>query len=224
MTKFSKVTTSYLEKAGWSNDRNFQNTLEYLNALNSEGYRVFGSVENFFKNFGGLVIKHPHGKAKEKEDYFHFNVIKAIENYDSSWILDEYSLQSGKELCIIGEAFRGNLVLCMSQDQNIYAGIDEDLYLVGVSIEEAIENLCQGKDLKKIEPALNDESAKLFFFYQTFNKLSYQKLLSEKKNYKLKYYYNFREDFESSSLLENNFPQEKLEEINYYPRAKAIRY
>ncbi len=150
MFKFSEKTSELLYKAGWSVDRHFSSADKYIKFLEDEDFYVSDAVKGFLFVFGGLLIRHPHAKLKEKIDYFHFDVIKAINSGDTTWVSEEYSSRVGKKLCIIGEAFRRSMVLCMSEDKKIYAGIDEFLFFVGDSPESAIEALCNGDDLKEI--------------------------------------------------------------------------
>jgi len=155
MFKFSKKTLELLHKAGWSEDRHSFPADKYIKALEDKDFYVSDAVKKFLSVFGGLLIRHPHAKLKEEIDYFHFDVIKAINSGDPTWVSEEYSSRVGKKLCIIGEAFRRIMVLCMSEDKKVYAGTDEALFFVGESPESAIEALCNGDDLKEISE-LND--------------------------------------------------------------------
>jgi hypothetical protein len=154
MFKFSKNTSELLHKAGWSENRHFSSN-DYVKALEDEGFYVSDAVKAFLSSFGGLSVRHPHAKLKEKTDYFHFDVTEAINSGDTAWVSEEYSSRAGKNLCIIGEAFRRSMILCMSEDKQVYAGTDEFLFFVGESPESAIEALCSGDDLKEI-PEQND--------------------------------------------------------------------
>lgn len=155
MFKFSENTLELLHNAGWSGDRNFPSADDYIKALEDEDFYVSDAVKEFLSVFGGLFVRHPHAKLKEKTDYFHFDVIEALDSGDPTWVSEEYSSRVGKKLCIIGEAFRRSMVLCMSEDKKVYAGIDEFLFFVGESPGSAIEALCNGDDLKEI-PEQND--------------------------------------------------------------------
>ena len=150
MFKFNKNTLELLHKVGWSENRHFFSADEYIKALEDEDFYVSVAVKEFLSVFGGLSVRHPHAKLKEKTDYFHFNVTEAIDSGDPTWVSEEYSDRVGKRLCIIGEAFRRSMVLCMSENKEVYAGADEFLFFVGESPESAIEALCNGDDLKEM--------------------------------------------------------------------------
>ncbi len=85
-----------------------------------------------------------------------FNVPEAIGNVDPDWVIEDYSERVKDKLCIIGEAFNGYMVLCMSSAGEVYAGFDNTLVYVGVSGEKAIDSLCAGKKLVKV-PEINPE-------------------------------------------------------------------
>ncbi len=167
MPKYSENTLRLLRDAGWSENRRFALLNKYKQALESNGFSVPAAIESFLNSFGGLLVKHPHAELKEQTDYFHFNVIKAISGGDPAWVTDEYSSRVGKQLCVIGEAFRRSMTLCMSSDKKVYAGLDDMLFLVGNSIKSAIETLCNGNDLEKIpekaEFQMLDEFLHAFF-------------------------------------------------------------
>lgn len=195
MFSFSKETLQLLHKAGWDENRKDTIVSEYLKALECEGFHVSEAVKEFLYYFGGLFIKHPHAKIKEKFDYFHFDVIKALKSGDTSWVLEEYSSRVGKELCIIGEAFRRSLILCMSPDRCVYAGIDEALFFVGNSGDSAIETLCHGYDLQEISEQYDDLS--IFISIAIANAGAISK--------------DLKESFET--ILSQNVPQKNLYEF-----------
>jgi hypothetical protein len=167
-------------------------------------------VKDFLTRFGGLWIKHPHAKVKEKTDYFHFDAIKAINSIDSGWVLEEYSDRVNKDLCIIGEAFRRSLILCMSPDGHVYAGIDESLFLVGESGELAIETLCMGHDLKAIPEQENDE---VMLLEKELSKFFMKVPISNERSLLNKYYreeqipslYNITHWFSNNTEIHNEY-------------------
>lgn len=138
---------------------------EYQKALEQAGFDVSDAVKAFLERFGGLWIQHPHARVKDKTDYFHFDVIKALNSGDPAWVSEEYSLRVENSLCIIGEAFRRSMILCMAPDKAVYAGVDEFLCFVGDSGEAAIESLCNGDALEEI--ADNDPPLDLHHIPQT---------------------------------------------------------
>lgn len=143
---FDKYTLSILYKSGWYLNR-YINIDDDIKLLNCNGFYPGQLIRQFLHNFGNLTITHSHAKVKTINDYFHFDINKAIYGVDISWILEEYSDRCKTPLCIIGEAYRRQLILCMSNNGEIYAGIDDILYVVGNNIETSIVTLINGYDL-----------------------------------------------------------------------------
>jgi hypothetical protein len=150
MYGFSKKTLDYLHHAGWYEGRACGQLDEYKIILNKKDFELSDTIEQFLKHFGGLFIKYPHAKVRDAYDDFHFDVIKAINGGDSNWVSGDYSARTGEELCVIGEAFRRDMVLSMSPTGKVYSGADDFLTYVGASGEEAIEALCTGRELEQV--------------------------------------------------------------------------
>jgi len=150
MYGFSKNTLDYLQCAGWYEGREYEQLDEYKRILKQEEFELSETIEQFLKSFGGLLVKHPHAKVPDVTDYVHFDVIKAINGSDPNWVSADYSVRTGEDLCIIGEAFRRNTILSMSPTGKVYSGADDFLTYVGASGEEAIEALCTGRELEQV--------------------------------------------------------------------------
>jgi len=144
---FLKNTLKLLHEAGWHKKRRI-NTGEFCQVLRAQGLAPSPKITDFLKRFGNLKVKQKTG------DYFHFDISEAVDNVDPDWIIENYSERADSNLCIIGEAFNGYMVLCMSPKGEIYAGFDETLVYVGASGEEAINKLCLGHELVRV-PELN---------------------------------------------------------------------
>jgi len=166
---FSQKTINDLHHAGWYEGRKCKPFSEYKRLLNQENFELSETIEQFLKSFGGLSIKYSndvfeqffrsfgplfvknlHTKARDATGDFHFDVVKAVHRVDPLWVLVDYSKRVGEPLCIIGEAFRRDMVLSMSHTGKVYAGADDFLVYVGTSGEEAIEALCTGRELEKV--------------------------------------------------------------------------
>ncbi len=150
MYGFSKKTLDYLHQAGWYEYRKCEQFDEYKRILNQEEFELSETIEQFLKRFGGLIVKYPHAKVRDACDDFHFDVLKAIHGGDTNWVSGDYSARTGEELCVIGEAFRRDMVLSMSPTGKVYSGADDFLTYVGASGEEAIEALCTGRELERV--------------------------------------------------------------------------
>lgn len=148
MAIFSAATIALLQQEGWSEDR-CVDTSEYSKCLKSEGYPIHAAVVDFLKQFGGLLVVHPHHRVKEEKDEFYINPTVAAEHIYPERV-EDYSERVGASLCVIGEAFSYHMTLVMNPDGKVYAGYDDTLIQVGKSGTDAIEALCSGGDMPKI--------------------------------------------------------------------------
>lgn len=147
MFHFSKTIFNLLTQAGWSPSRECEHFQYYRQLLTAHHFQLSEVQAKFLKNFGGLLIKHPHAVKFDLIDNFHFEVEQALQGGDPDWVKEDYSERVGESLCVIGEAFRRGMVLCMSPTGKVYAGTDDWLVYVGASGEEAIEALGAGRKL-----------------------------------------------------------------------------
>ncbi len=142
---FSDMTRELLERSGWYPGRKIDiSEMEIL--VKRNGFPINPFVGSILGEFGGLRVTHPHAVVPGVEDYFHFDVARAISGRDMKW-LEDYSKIVGEQLTPVGEAFRDYMILCVGGSGCVYAGFDETLVLVGESPEFAIENLCSGAKL-----------------------------------------------------------------------------
>ncbi|MBM4361114.1 MAG: SUKH-3 domain-containing protein [Deltaproteobacteria bacterium] len=131
-----------LQRAGWTPSRRAAPD-EYIKLLRSEGYPAGPAVERFLASYGGLRVTHPHHKLPALLDEFHLDPKQATDGIYAERVA-EYSARVGEPLTVVGEAFRGNMVLLMSEGGRVFAGKDDLLLLVGESGDAALETLCEG--------------------------------------------------------------------------------
>ena len=150
MAKFSALTLECLRNASWTPDRKID-VSQYKVLLQSEGYPVHESVISFLEKYGALEVNHKHAKAEDlrkkglnDDDHFSTDVADAIASFDKGWP-DSYSVRVGAPLCVIGQAFRGYMLLTMDGKGRVFAGYDDCLSRIADSGEDAIEALCTGR-------------------------------------------------------------------------------
>jgi hypothetical protein len=108
------------------------------------GYFWTENVRHFLEEFGNLKIA--INRESIGTDFFHFDVVKAMNDFDPRWIKENYSRRlNGTQLCVIGQAFSNHLTLMMSEDGKVYGGFDDFLTLLGGDGRQAIENICKGE-------------------------------------------------------------------------------
>ena len=144
----SRTTMNLLIKSGWNEDRNIDIS-EYEKALNKDGYYINSTIRKFLKEFGGLLVYHPHAKLKNEIDFFHFNPIESINSIFKERI-ESYEDRINEKLTVIGEAYSNHMALIMSESGKIYAGYDDLLLLIGNDYSKALETLCEGKETIRI--------------------------------------------------------------------------
>jgi SUKH-3 immunity protein len=146
---FSEQTRELLIQAGWTEDR-WIDPGPYELLLKEKGFPVFPALSEFLARFGGLSFRNPAAVPPAAEDW-HFRVKDALRHAFPNNIA-AYSKIVGSPLSVIGEAFRGYLLLMMDARGRIFGGFDEVFLLMGTSGEDAIEALCSGRKLQPVSP------------------------------------------------------------------------
>ena len=149
--KFNDRTLGCLKAAGWHAGRSVD-TAEFKRRLEAEGCIFFPVVEKFMSEFGGLLMCHSNHCLPDVDDHFLIDPLISIDDFDTLWVTEEYSRRIDTPLCVIGQAYRGYMVLSMDNEGSVYAGYDETLHKVACSGEEAIEKLCCGYEPKDLIP------------------------------------------------------------------------
>jgi len=139
-------TKKILKQSGWIQERkkDISSPVKYLE---DKGYVVFDCVREALEQFGELkCIYEYNGKL---EDF----VIEPKEGLGdlNRRHYKRYEVIIGEDLVVIGTAFRDNAVLYMSKAGEVYA-VRDDYYIwkIGCDIYKAINNLCEGRELKVI--------------------------------------------------------------------------
>ncbi len=147
--KMSSKTKKLLKKSGWYEGMVFE-TGGYEKKLLKLGLPLHEAAKNFLRSFGGLYISYPNPVDPSLWNRFHFNAYKAAKGMHPKR-LKSHEHQLGIQLSIIGTEAEDYILLMMDENGKVYADMDHVLYLVGESGIEAIENICQGKKMIKVE-------------------------------------------------------------------------
>ncbi|OMF40993.1 SUKH-3 domain-containing protein [Paenibacillus peoriae] len=142
---FSQRTIDILKDAGWYPERKVEIS-STINFLEKKGFEVFDLAKEAFEHFGGLEYSVP----SDESDDFHIGpefLREGIERKHYS----RYETIIGEELVVIGLAYDDNATMFMSKTGKVY-GIMDDYYIwkFGNNIYEAMNNLCESKELKVI--------------------------------------------------------------------------
>ncbi|MBS1567460.1 MAG: SUKH-3 domain-containing protein [Bacteroidetes bacterium] len=138
-----------LKKAGWFEDRKV-NRDEISETLRNEGYPVLERVVDFLAEFWGIVIYFENKRNGIKKDDISFDFEKATHLEVPERINEDYSKRIGKELCLVGSAYRDYMVLIMSDDGCVYGGYDDFLCKIADTGPEAIEAIVFGYEFSEI--------------------------------------------------------------------------
>lgn len=140
MTKFSQPIEKILLDSGWTSDREID-TSHFKNIAIQEGYDWFPSVSAFLSEFGNLRIDFVSRNGNK--DTMHFDMVKACQDVDNSWVLDDYAKRVGSsKLCVVGQVHTDHMTLFMSDVGAVFGGFDDTLVFFGETGGQAIENIC----------------------------------------------------------------------------------
>ncbi|AMO32993.1 hypothetical protein ABD90_12285 [Lysinibacillus fusiformis] len=146
MEKLSIKTKKILKQSGWTPERK-KDISSQVKYLEDKGYIVFDCVKEALEQFGELkCIYEYNGKL----DDFVIDPEEGLGDLDRRHY-KRYEVIIGEDLVVIGTAFRDNAVLYMSKAGEVYA-VRDDYYIwkIGCGIYEALNNLCEGRELKVI--------------------------------------------------------------------------
>jgi hypothetical protein len=147
MKEFSKHTVECLTGSGWTRD-SVIDTRKFEEVLKVAGFTVHDAALNFWKEYGGH-FHYPHAKVANMLDEMHFDPLLTIRHIRRGKV-NAYAKVVGRQLCPIGEAARGYLVLMMNESGEVYASYDDFFAKVAASGSDTIEALCSGRDMEPI--------------------------------------------------------------------------
>jgi hypothetical protein len=152
MAMFSEKVDAILKEGGWHQDRAID-TSAIEAFLRAEGYPVVPAVVDFLRSFAGLSFVNPDAIPPAAEDWS-FDVARIAKN-NVDIVCKYYAKRVGRDLCVIGEAVGGYMLLMMDPLGRVYGGYDDAMLLVGNSPTEAIEALCDERVLPSVPEALS---------------------------------------------------------------------
>lgn len=144
----SQQTKEILLKSGWFQGRNIDTTY-FEKGLTDEGYLLSSQVVSFLKEFGGLVVDHPHHAVSNEMAQFQLNPLRATEGIYREKV-ECYEKRDGEGLVTVGEAYNEHMVILMSSTGKVLAAYDDVLILLGLDPLGALEALCESKETPSI--------------------------------------------------------------------------
>ncbi|TKI67742.1 hypothetical protein FC756_12735 [Lysinibacillus mangiferihumi] len=148
MQNLSDETRDILLQAGWNTNNKVELT-ETVKFLKAMGYQVFNPVVDALSQFGGVEykFKHPDGSLET----FHFSPQEVVGDYYEKEDFDEFELLVKEPLVVIGEAYRGNLIMFISKSGKVFGKNGYSLFKFGDDIFEALDTLCLFSKPEEIE-------------------------------------------------------------------------
>ena len=140
-----------LREAGWSPERRVDATADVA-ALRAAGFECPTSTQLLLASIGGLTIAWqrevpPHVWQREKAsigwspDAIRLDVPLVLRSgWTRDWVVD-YETRIGAPICPIALAFSDHATVFASPDGWIYGAFDNELWLQGRSIEEALSTM-----------------------------------------------------------------------------------
>lgn len=118
-----------------------------INFLKEKGYHIMSSFVDFFKEYGHIdFLTIVNGNKR----YIDFDVQKNIRYDYHSVIIEDYpKITNSKTLIPIGNIDE-SLYLVIDENNIIYSLYDGSVMIVGKSINEALDNLCNS-DWRRLE-------------------------------------------------------------------------
>ncbi len=139
-----------LQQLGWvENKTNTKDDI--ISIIQKEGYPAFTAVVDFLKLFLDSVIYFENKRNGLKNDDMNFSFERATNFEAPERINGSYSQRIGKELCLIGSAYRDHMVLMMSEDGYVYGGYDNFLCKISNTGLGAIEAIIYDRDFIEID-------------------------------------------------------------------------
>ncbi|MDY8024486.1 SUKH-3 domain-containing protein [Paenibacillus polymyxa] len=148
MDNLSYDAREILIQAGWKpiNEVDLTETVKFLEAM---GYQVFDSVIDALSVFGGVEykFKHPDGSLET----FIFSPEEAVGDYYEKEDFEEFEARVKEPLVVVGEAYRGNLIMFISKSGKVYGKNGYSLFKFGDNIFEALDTLCLFRKPEEVE-------------------------------------------------------------------------
>lgn len=146
---FQDSVKKILLESGWFQGRKIDTT-NYGNFAKKEGYPWFGIAEEFLSEFGDLKLF--FHKRNGRNDLLHFNMIKAMQDFDLTWIKEDYSRRLNTDiLCVIGQAYDNHMTIIMDSEGKVYGSFDDSLFFIANSGQNSIETICLDLSLQEIK-------------------------------------------------------------------------
>lgn len=139
----------FLRIAKWTPDRAVSTAL-YEESFAIANIPLLPQAKEFLARFGGLVI--PYVTKSQQQDVLEFCAERTVQGMGGGGIECFEELIGVAPLCPIGHYSFGTVMLFMDSRGWVFGGSDELVTFIGLSGDEAVENILTGADSKILEP------------------------------------------------------------------------
>ncbi|CAI6064513.1 hypothetical protein PAECIP112173_01925 [Paenibacillus sp. JJ-100] len=139
MKKLSDETRKVLLQAGWNPAEKLELT-ETINFLKEMGYEVYEPIIEALSQFGRFEYKYKHPDGSWET--FLFSPEEAVGDYYEKKDFEEFEIRVKEPLVVVGEAYRGNIILFISKSGKVFGENGSSLFKLGDDIYEALNTLC----------------------------------------------------------------------------------
>jgi hypothetical protein len=133
-----------LKAAGWAEQRNITTQMGIWFSQLSPAFQSFTAAETALKRYGGIHVRQNGPGEETARESFELDPLLVIGEEDR---FEQHASRLGQSLYPLGEAGNGHVFLAIGPDGRVFALMD-DLWLLGETMEAALETLVLGRSPK----------------------------------------------------------------------------
>lgn len=138
----SERAAEVLAEHGWSSSYSAAERIsEWVQQL-GPGFSFSPAAADALARYGGITVRQSGPGIERGRDSFELDPTLALGEAE---LFREYGAIVGEDLFPIGEAANGRVFLAVASDGRVYALMGEELWRIGVNIDEALTKLVEGR-------------------------------------------------------------------------------
>jgi SUKH-3 immunity protein of toxin-antitoxin system len=145
-SQLSRQVARVLQDTGWREHRQATSQVEMWTRALSPEFVPFPAARNALARFGGIRVEQDSPGEECARETFELDPLLAAGEED---LFRSCEAILSAKLYPLGESGGGNVFLAISDAGEVHA-LMHDIWLVGTSIEEALERLIRGLTLQKV--------------------------------------------------------------------------
>jgi len=145
-SRLTPSTEAVLRLGGWRSTGASDEEVDAWVKSAGAGFPVFDEARRALRHFGGVRVDQSGPGAEVARETFELKPSLALGEHDR---FGEFASRLESPLFPLGEAGNGHVFLAIAPDGRVYA-LMEEIWLLGQTIEDAIECLVQGRRSTKM--------------------------------------------------------------------------